>query len=96
MRRSRPDRSLSTLIEHLSTLDDPRVEGRCDHLFLTVLVVAVLGVLSGANGWEEIEDFAHDRREWLLRYVAFPLGVPSDDTYARLLRAFRPDTLAPV
>ena len=57
MRSSTPDRSLSSLITHLSTLDDPRVTGRCAHPFLTVLVVTVLGVLGGANGWEEIEDF---------------------------------------
>lgn len=94
MRSSTPDRSLSSLMSHLSTLDDPRVAGRCAHPFRTVLVVTVLGVLGGANGWEEIADFARDRRAWLSRYVSFPNGLPSHDTYGRLCRALRPKALA--
>lgn len=94
MRSSTSDRPLSNLITHLSTLDDPRVAGRSAHPFLTVLVVTVLGVMNGANGWEGIEDFARDRRAWLSRYVSFPNGLPSHDTYARLCRALRPKVLA--
>lgn len=94
MQSSKTDRSLSNLITHLSTLDDPRVTGRCDHPFVTVLIVTVLGVLNGANGWEQIDDFARDRRAWLSRYVSFPKGLPSHDTYRRLCGALRPAVLA--
>lgn len=34
---------------------------------------------------EEIEDFGHDRLDWLLKFVSFENGIPKHDTIARVI-----------
>ena len=57
MRRS------SKIRQHFESLEDPRVVNRTDHPLLTIVLMAVVAVIGGAEGWEEIEDFAEDRKE---------------------------------
>ena len=79
------------ILEHFSTLEDPRLVGRSDHPLVTILVIALVGVLCGANGWDEIHEIAEDRREWFARLLDMPKGVPSADTIRRVLSALRPN-----
>ena len=44
-------------------------------------------VVSGANGWSDIEEFGHAKLDWLRRYVPLVNGVPVDDTIARIISA---------
>ena len=41
-------------------------------------------IISGAQGWEEMEDFRNDNREWFCSFLALPNGIPSHDTISRL------------
>ncbi len=50
-----------------------------------VLFLTLTAVISGAEGWEEIEDFGHLRLEWLKKYADFSHGIPVHDTIARLV-----------
>ncbi|GGQ36420.1 hypothetical protein GCM10009411_39260 [Shewanella litoralis] len=34
---------------------------------------------------EEIEDFGHDRLDWLRKFVSFENGIPKHDTIARVI-----------
>ena len=78
------------IAEHFSPLQDPRVVGRTDHPLLTILVMALVGVICGANGWDELEDLVEDRKAWFARFLEMPHGVPSADTFRRVLSALRP------
>lgn len=80
------------IAEHFSPLQDPRVVGRTDHPLLTIIVMALVGVICGANGWEEIADIAEDRKDWFARFLEMPHGVPSADTFRRVMSALRPST----
>lgn len=80
-------RSSSTIKQHFEPLEDPRVVGRSDHPLLTVVVMAVVAVIGGAEGWEEIEDFAEDRKEWFATFLDMPHGVPSESTFYRVFQA---------
>lgn len=80
------------IAEHFASLEDPRVIGRTDHPLLTVLVMALVGVICGANGWDDIHDIADDRKDWFARFLKMPNGVPSADTFRRVLSALRPNT----
>jgi len=40
----------SSLQDHFGDLDDPRVQGRCAHQLFDIVVIALLAVLSGAEG----------------------------------------------
>src|SRR5689334_3468522 len=82
---------LLRIAEHFAPLKDPRVVGRIDHPLLTILGMALVGVICGAEGWDDLEDIATDRKEWFARFLEMPHGVPSADTFRRVLSALRPD-----
>jgi len=79
------------ITKHFASLKDPRVVGRTDHPLLTVIIMALVGVICGANGWDELEEDAEDRQEWYARFLDMPKGVPSADTFRRVLSALRPE-----
>lgn len=82
------------IAEFFGALEDPRVVARSDHPLLTIVVMALCAVIAGCNGWDDIEEFGHDRRTWFESFLALPKGVPSADTFRRVLRALRPDAFA--
>lgn len=67
-------------------MPDPRVVGRCDHLLVEIIMVAICGVLSGAESWSEIEEFGKAKEVWLRQYLDLPAGIPSHDTFSRVFR----------
>ncbi len=68
-------------------LSDPRVVGRCDHLLLDIVALTILAVLCGAEDWPDIELFGQTRAEWLRTFLQLPNGIPSHDTFRRVLGA---------
>jgi predicted transposase YbfD/YdcC len=80
-------------IECFKDLIDPRVERTKKHMLLDVLELAICGVLSGAETWEEIEDFGNEREEWFKRFLLLPNGIPSHDTISRIFSALDPQDL---
>ena len=49
----------SIFIECFGCLKDPRVERTKKHLLLDIIVIALCGVISGSQSWEEVEDFGN-------------------------------------
>ena len=76
--------------DHFQDLQDPRVERTRKHPLINVLFIAVCGVLSGADSFASIHEFALDRRHWFARYLDLSNGIPSDDTLARVLARLDP------
>ena len=76
--------------DHFHDLGDPRVERTRKHPLLNILFIAVCGVLSGANSFAGIQEFGCDRRQWFARYLDLSNGIPSDDTFARVLARLDP------
>ena len=66
-------------------LEDPRVAGRCTHSLLDILTITLLAVSCGADDWTDIEEFACSRRDWLKTFLELPGGIPSHDTFGRVL-----------
>jgi len=50
-------KEVAALVEAFADLPDPRVIGRCDHDLLDIVVLALCAVMSGAEGWDDIEDW---------------------------------------
>ena len=63
------------LIEHFSKLEDPRVDRNKKHELIDVVVLCVCAVLSGAEGWCDIEEFGRTKLDWLRRYAPHNIGV---------------------
>jgi predicted transposase YbfD/YdcC len=82
-----------TLLECFSVIKDQRID-RCKlHKLLDIMFLAICGMLAGAEGWEEIEDFAQAKQECLRKYVPLANGIPSHDTIARVLERINPNEL---
>lgn len=74
------------LIEELSILPDHRQPWKIRHKLSDILLLTICGVIAGADGWDEIEDFGNERLDWLRQYGDFiPDEAPSADTLARVV-----------
>lgn len=80
-----------SFIEHFSIIEDPRKDINVKHDFLDVLFLTVSAVISGAEGWQDIEDFGRDKLDWLRLHRPFKNGIPVDDTIARIVRVIEPE-----
>jgi predicted transposase YbfD/YdcC len=83
--------SQASIRKFFASLPDPRKRRtRVKHPLLTLVVIALCGTIAGADTWEEIVQFARDRREWLARLVNLSKGIPSHDTFGRVFAALDP------
>ncbi len=69
---------------------DPRQSSKVHHSLSDVLTMAACGILVGADTFEEIELWARGKLSWLRQYLTLPNGIPSHDTFARLLGLMSP------
>jgi predicted transposase YbfD/YdcC len=72
------------------SIHDPRQPGKVKHDFVELLVVAVNGVLVGADTFEEIELWANEKLGWLRSYLRLQNGIPSHDTFGRVFGLIDP------
>jgi len=77
------DENPISLIISFQDLPDPRVEGRCDHKLIDIIVITVCAVIAGAESWVEVESFGKAKQEWLQTFLDLPHGIPSHDTFGR-------------
>lgn len=66
---------------------DPRQARKVDHDLVELLVVAVCGVLAGADDFVEIEEWAKEKCDWFKRNLRLEHGIPSHDTFGRVFAA---------
>jgi predicted transposase YbfD/YdcC len=85
-----PSSESAAFQDHFQDLNDPRVERTRKHPLINIVFIAVCGVLSGANSFAAIHEFGRDRRTWFARYLDLTNGIPSDDTFARVLARLDP------
>lgn len=60
---------------------------------LRIVVIAILAVVGGATGWEDIELYAESHQEWLGTFLDLRNGVPRADTYRRVEERLNPEAL---
>src|SRR5918997_395582 len=72
-------------------LADPRATRRCDHRLTDILVIAVCAVIACAESWEDIELDGRSEQAWLQTVLALPNGIPSHDTFRRVVMPIDPD-----
>lgn len=72
-------------------MSDPRVKGRSTYPLLNILVIALCGIICGANTWEAIADFGKKRYRWLNQFINMDCGVPSALTFARVFSLIDPN-----
>jgi DDE_Tnp_1-associated len=80
----------ASIVEHFQTLEDPRIERTKQHLLLDILVIAVCILLTGGEGFQDMELFGKSKRAWLQTFLALPHGIPSHNTFGRVFARLNP------
>lgn len=83
--------SLDEVVVHFEELEDPRSTVNQRHPFTSVVVIALMAVLAGANGPTAIARWAAMKKTFLLEVLDLPNGVPRKDVFRRVLMALKPD-----
>lgn len=88
--------SSPSFVSYFASLPDPRTGVNKQHLLLEILVIAFCGVLCGAEGWEDLEDFGQSKQVWLQEQLGLrlPAGIPSEDTFRRVFSRLDPEAFA--
>jgi len=77
----------SELTQHLQSyfndIKDPRVERTRAHLLTDILMISILAVMAGAQGWEDIETYGLSKQAWLEEFLACPTASLAD-TFRRV------------
>src|SRR4051794_443392 len=82
--------SLDEVVLHFAELEDPRSAVNRRHPLASVVVIAVMAVLAGANGPTAIAEWAATKEEFLIEALDLPDGVPRKDVFRRVLMALKP------
>jgi predicted transposase YbfD/YdcC len=90
-RQPPPPRPKPLILECFSGLTDPRLDRKKWHLLEDIVIIAICGVLSGADDWVGIVSFGRERYAWLKSFLLLPNGIPSHDTFGRVFSLISPD-----
>jgi hypothetical protein len=50
-------------------LKDPRIERSKEDLLKDIIAIAILAIISGADGWVAIETYGNAKYEWLKSFL---------------------------
>ena len=84
------DQPTLDFISYFAELADPRQQDRCDHKLIDILFIAICAVICGADGFTDMEEFGLAKETWLRQFLELPNGIPSHDTFGRVLARLNP------
>lgn len=80
-----------SITEHFAPIEDPRIERSKRHKLIDIIVIAICGVICGAEDWVAIERFGRAKLEWFQTFLELPNGIPSHDTFGRVFGVLNPE-----
>src|SRR5215470_4493795 len=81
---------LDEVLGYFDELEDPRSSINQKHPLVSVVVIAMMAVLAGAGGPTAIARWAELKKEFLLRVLNLPNGIPRKDVFRRVLVLVKP------
>ena len=82
---------IEEVLEHFDHLEDPRSSINRQHPLTSVVVIAIMAILAGANGPTAITKWAKLKQAFLENWLPLPHGIPSKDVFRRVLMALNPE-----
>jgi predicted transposase YbfD/YdcC len=73
---------------------DFRLERRKLHHLSDILMLSLCAVLSGADDFEDMENYGHQKEDFLRQFLVLPNGIPSHDTINRVYNRLDKDKFA--
>ena len=82
---------IANIIEHFSTLKDPRRDHPSKHhKLIDIIVITLCAILAKSETWQEIADYAEEKHAFLKQFLELPNGIPSHDTINRTFSLIAP------
>jgi len=81
------------ILTKIEEISDPRMLGKVQHNLSAIIFVALCGILSGCDDWNDIRDYCKVKRDWLSQYVCLKNGIPSSDTFRRVFTLLNPNNI---
>ena len=85
-----------SLFVSFGEIDDPRMNRAKRHPLSEILFLILAAVICGVQSWCGVEEFGHDRLEWLRKYFPYANGIPSHDTIGRVMSLLKPAAVVKV
>ena len=81
-----------SLADSFAELPDPRVQLKCLHNFMDIILIAIVATIAGADDFVGMADFAKAKKDWLRDRLGLKLehGIPSHDTLNRVFAIINP------
>ena len=74
----------NALISIFGTIEDPRSHINQLHNLIDILLIGIISVISGAETWKQMVEFARSKEVFLRKFLELPNGIPSEDTINRV------------
>jgi predicted transposase YbfD/YdcC len=77
-------KNVPPLAEYFKDVKDPRIDRKKLYPLIEVILIALPAVMSGAEGWEDREDYGNAKLSWLKRFIPLANGIPGHDVFRRV------------
>jgi predicted transposase YbfD/YdcC len=78
-------------LEFFDEVPEPRQKAKVLYPLAELLLCALVGVLCGAEGWVEVEEYCEAKLAFLRRFLPFGHGIASHDTFSDVFNALDPE-----
>ena len=75
--------------DHFASLTDPR-RREVIYPLINIVVIALCGVICGADDFVAIARFGRTKRDWLAKFLDLSAGIPSHDRFNAVLAMIKP------
>lgn len=77
--------SIQILREEIKNVTDPRRQwGNFCHSLEEILIIGLCAIVCGGEDFDDMEEFAYEKEDWLRGYLELPYGIPVGDTFRRV------------
>jgi len=83
----------ASLLTHFSSLEGLRRAATIEHQLIDIVAIAICAVVCGAESWTDLEEYGKAKQAWLGTFLSLPNGIPSHDTFARVLARLEPQQM---
>lgn len=83
---------IEKLQEQFADVTDPRAEN-VSHRLQDMIVLAICGIISGADSWTEVEAYGNAKKWWFSQFLELQHGIPSHDTFGRVFAQLDPEEI---
>jgi len=84
---------VNDILISLSKVPDPRREHSRLHNLVDILFIALCAIIAGAETYTDMAAFGRIHFDWFKRFIKLPNGIPSHDTFGRVLSLIDPKAL---